>query len=105
MRFAAGIPIAPCVTMAKTTPASISPLSETLEQLARFEPVDLPVLSLYLDLTADQHGRDRYDQFVRKTFADRLKSLPARSPERESFERDVTKIRDYLGTIDRSANG
>jgi peptide chain release factor subunit 1 len=91
--------------MAKTTPASITPLHDQLEQLAAFEPVDLPVLSLYLDLTADQHGRDRYDQFVRKTLADRLKSLPARSPERESFERDATKIRDYLGTLDRSANG
>jgi len=105
MRFAAGIPIAPCVPMAKTTPASITPLSETLEQLARFEPVEFPVLSLYLDLTADQHGRDRYDQFMRKTFAERIKSLPARSSDRESFERDATRIREYLATLDPATNG
>jgi len=91
--------------MANTTPASITPLHDQLEQLAAFEPVDLPVLSLYLDLTADQHGRDRYDQFVRKTLAERMKSLPPRSPELESFERDATKIRDYLGTLDPSING
>src|SRR4051812_39500005 len=101
----AGIALAIPRGMAKTTPASVTPLHDQLEQLAAFEPVDLPVLSLYLDLTADQHGRDRYDQFVRKTMAERLKSLPPRSPHRESFERDAEKIRAYLGSVDRSTNG
>jgi hypothetical protein len=42
--------------MAKATPASVSPLRAELEALAAFEPVDLPVVSLYLNLAADQHG-------------------------------------------------
>jgi peptide subunit release factor 1 (eRF1) len=90
--------------MAKSTLVSTSPLGQQLEALAAFEPVDAPVLSLYLNLAADQHGRDRYDSFVRKTFAERLKSFPPRSAERESFEHDTERIRTFLDIdVNRSA--
>ena len=39
--------------MAKTSPALDTPLRDRLEKLAAFEPQDIPVVSLYLDL----HGR------------------------------------------------
>ena len=57
--------------MPKTSPALATPLREQLEKLAAFEPQDLPVLSLYLNLSADQHGRDSFDPFVRKVLAER----------------------------------
>jgi peptide subunit release factor 1 (eRF1) len=99
-----GTAIAIASGMANPASASVTPLRDQLEALAAFEPVDLPVLSLYLNLAPDQHGRDRFDPFVRKTFADRVRSLRPRSKERESFERDTERIGRYLEEIDRSAN-
>jgi peptide subunit release factor 1 (eRF1) len=76
-----------------------------MERLAAFEPSSTPVLSLYLDLSADQHGRDSFEPFIRKTFAERLKGFAPRSSERESFERDVQRITAYLGeNVNRSSN-
>ena len=67
-----------------------------MEILAALEPSPFPVISLYLSLTPNQHGREDYGTFVRKVFNERAKALPADSPERQSFDRDVERIRDYL---------
>jgi peptide subunit release factor 1 (eRF1) len=67
-----------------------------MELLAAMEPSPFPVISLYLTFTPNQVGRDGYDQFVRKVFNERAKRLPEGSPERESFESDATRIREYL---------
>lgn len=92
--------------MPKTTPALATPLRERLENLAAFEPQNLPVLSLYLNLAADQHGRDHHAEFVRKAFAERQKAFPDRTPQRESFDRDAERIRAYLADqVDPSVNG
>jgi len=62
------------------------------------------VISLYLDMTPNEHGRAAYDAFLRKTFADRSRALKGDS--RKSFDRDVERINDYLGdNVRRSANG
>lgn len=82
--------------MAESIPASVQPLSQRMETLAALEPSPFPVISLYLSLTPNQNGREGHDQFVRKVFNDRAKALPAESPERESFENDAEKIRQYL---------
>ena len=82
--------------MAKTSPALDAPLRAHLEKLAAFEPQDVPVVSLYLNLTADQHGRDHYDVFLRKAFAEQLKAFDRKSAERASLERDVERIETYL---------
>jgi len=82
--------------MAEPMPATVQPLSQRMETLAAFEPSPFPVISLYLSLTPNQNGRDSYDQFVRKAFNERAKSLPAESPGRESFEQDATRIRAFL---------
>src|SRR5687768_6731644 len=78
---------------------------EQLKMLARVEPGPFPVISLYLDLRPNQHGRDDYEAFVRKVLPERLKGLPQQSVERDSFERDVARIQDYLDSeVNRSAN-
>jgi hypothetical protein len=46
-----------------------------LAALAAFESHGVPVISLYLNLRPDQHGRDNYDVFSRKAFADQLKKF------------------------------
>lgn len=92
--------------MPKTSPALATPLRDQLEKLAAFEPQELPVLSLYLNLASDQHGRDSFDAFVRKAFAERQKAFKENTPARSSFDRDVQRIQEYLaGDINRSTNG
>jgi peptide chain release factor subunit 1 len=67
-----------------------------LDRLAAFEPKTLPVLSLYLNTSSDQHGRDDYAPFLRKELKAAGKTFPLRSPERTSFERDTERITTYL---------
>lgn len=82
------------------------PLEERLKALASAEPSILPVISLYLDLRPNQHGRDDYRAFVRKVFPERLKAMPQPSAERDSFEQDAARIETYLSQdVERSANG
>ena len=90
--------------MAKSTTALDTPLRNQLDRLAGFEPVDAPVLSLYLDLRSDQHGRDNYEPFLRKTFGERSASLAGDA--RKSFDRDAERIMRYLAdSVPASVNG
>jgi peptide chain release factor subunit 1 len=90
--------------MAKTTSSLETPLRDQLDRLAAIEPGDAPVVSLYLDMRPNEHGRDSYDSFIRKTLADRARSLTGDA--RKSFARDADRIREYLGTnVQSSANG
>jgi peptide chain release factor subunit 1 len=92
--------------MAKPSPALATPLRDQLDKLAALEPQAAPVLSLYLNLTADQHGRDNFDTFIRKAFAARQRAFRENTTERHSFDRDVERIREYLSAdVNRSANG
>ena len=90
--------------MAKSTTALETPLREQLDRLAAFEPAEVPVLSLYLDMRPDQNGRTNHDSFLRKTFSDRARTLKGEA--RKSFERDAERINTYLGeNVRKSANG
>ena len=81
-------------------------LQDTIDRLAAFEPVDLPVISLYLNMQPDEQGRDRFDAFVRKELAARTATYLEGSAERASLEQDAERIREYLSTEVRpSANG
>ena len=80
--------------MSKSTSALATPLRDQLDRLASFEPSDAPVVSLYLDMRPDQHGRDNYSAFIRKVFPARAETLT--SDARKSFEADVARINDYL---------
>lgn len=89
--------------MSKSTTALETTLREQLDRLSAFEPTEAPVVSLYLDMRPDQHGRTNYDAFLRKTFSDRSRVL--KGSARQSFDADVEKIHQYLGEVRRSANG
>jgi peptide chain release factor subunit 1 len=92
--------------MAKKSPSLDIPLRDELQRLASFEPHGLPVVSLYLNLAPDQHGRDSHAAFCKKVFAERLRGFPANSAERASFERDVERINAYLDSeLNRASNG
>ena len=84
--------------------ALATPLREQLDRLAAFEACESPVLSLYLDLRADQQGREHYDTFLRKALPARARTLT--NVAKASFERDVERVRHYLDFERRtSANG
>lgn len=88
--------------MPKSTSALETPLRQELNQLAAFEPTDVPVLSLYLDMRSNEHGRETHEAFLRKTFAERSSVL--KSDARKSFDADTRRISEYLGSVPPSVN-
>ena len=76
-----------------------------LDQLAAFESGPYPVVSLYLNLRPDNHGRDNFEPFLRKELGERLRVFHAEGPERESLGRDAEGIRAYVSEVDPSVNG
>jgi peptide chain release factor subunit 1 len=90
---------------AMTQFAAPSTVDSLLDRLARVEPSGDLVISLYLNLQADQHGKDAYAPFLRKELTARGRTLPEDSPARAAFDRDVTRIEEYLAGIPASANG
>jgi peptide chain release factor subunit 1 len=89
--------------MQKTTTALETPLREQLDRLAAFEAVDAPVLSLYLDMGADEQGQRRYDPFLRRSWLERGGALKGEA--RKSFDRDTERINEYLGNVPKPVNG
>jgi peptide chain release factor subunit 1 len=80
-------------------------LTEQLDRLAGFEPAPYPVVSLYLDTRANQHGRDQHQAFIRKELKARSRTYPSNSPERASLDQDVERITRFLeNELDPSAN-
>ncbi|HWQ54345.1 MAG TPA: Vms1/Ankzf1 family peptidyl-tRNA hydrolase [Bryobacteraceae bacterium] len=71
-------------------------LDEQIDRLAAFPATTFPVITLYLNTQPDQHGRARYESFVRKELRGRSRTFLARSPERVSFDQDVDRIQTYL---------
>jgi peptide chain release factor subunit 1 len=81
-------------------------LNDLMERLTGFEATEFPVISLYLNAQANQHGRDDYDRFLRKELNERARTFEPHSPARESFDRDAEKITRYIAEEVRpSANG
>jgi peptide subunit release factor 1 (eRF1) len=92
--------------MTKSSSSLDTPLAAHLRNLAAFEPQDAPVVSLYLNLAPDQHGRDNYEAFCRKAFADQLRALKEHPAEHASLGRDFDRISAYLANeVTPSANG
>src|SRR3954469_10581542 len=91
--------------MQKSTTALATPLREHLDRLSSFEPSeDAPVLSLYLDAQPNEHGRDQYEPWLRKTLSDRGRAL--KGAARDSFNQDAERITAFLSEESRpSANG
>jgi peptide chain release factor subunit 1 len=89
-----------------STGAPPTTIAAELDRLARIEPVAEPVISLYVNLQANAHGRDQFMPFVKKELHARARTFPKRSPARDSFDRDVERIEDYLSEgVPASAEG
>ena len=92
--------------MTKSQSSLDTPLSEHLRKLATFEPQDAPVVSLYLNLAPDQRGRDNYEGFCRKAFAEQLRAFKENETDHANLARDIERITAYLANeVNRSANG
>jgi peptide chain release factor subunit 1 len=91
--------------MPKTTTSLETPLRQQLDRLTSFEPTDMPVLSLYLDLRPNENGRrTASDGFLRRAFTERPRLL--NNDARRSFERDAERIRTFLDNdLRKSAAG
>jgi peptide chain release factor subunit 1 len=77
-----------------------------IDRLAAFTPTGAPFTSVYLDTRPDEHGRDRFEPFVRKELGARASTFRERSSERAHFERDSARILGYLQAEARpSSNG
>jgi peptide chain release factor subunit 1 len=81
--------------MEKSTFALETPLREQLTRLAAFEPVALPVLSLYLDMRPDGTGRRQVDRFLADSFTERPRTLSGE--RRRSFDEDAQRITEFIG--------
>jgi peptide chain release factor subunit 1 len=85
----------PAKDIAKQTTETTQP-QRLLDKLLKFEPASSPVISLYVDARVDEHGKRTFQPFVRKQLGERAKSYEARTPERESFDKDSERIMAYL---------
>lgn len=87
--------------------AAVSPAEELLDRLADFEPTTFPVLSLYLNMQPDQHGRTPdLKPYLEREFKALARTWQPGTPERESFDRDAERIISFLEErIDPSTNG
>jgi peptide subunit release factor 1 (eRF1) len=67
-----------------------------MQRLLDFENASAPVISLYLDARADQHGQRNFLPWVRKQLTARGQTYDTRSQARASFEEDFVRIARYL---------
>ena len=84
---------------------TIDQLTEQLDRVAAVEPGPFPVISLYLDLRANERGRAQFEPFLKKELTERVNTYPSNGPERDSLEADANRIREHVGTVDASVNG
>ena len=77
---------------------SIVTLEPVLDRLARFTHAPMPVVSLYLDLSADQHGRQTHDAFLERAFAEPRGTYSEDSTFRDALQRDEARIRAFLSS-------
>jgi hypothetical protein len=84
----------------------VKSVNQLLDDLAAFEPVSLPVISLYLNTQPNERGRADFEAFVRKEMKSVAKTYPGGSPERASVERDIERIIHYVSKeLGPEANG
>lgn len=86
-------------------------LTDLMQKLTAVEPVGFPFLSVYINAEADRQGRDNFAAWLRKELDERGKqyeteNIEERSPEAESFQKDVERILSFIETeVDAEANG
>src|SRR5437764_725684 len=98
----------PCETRGMATKSTTSletPLREQLDRLAAFDPSTGPVISLYLDMRADQNGqRGHAGVFLRNSVDEQTRSLKGEA--RTRFHAAAQRIEHYLAEdVPKSVNG
>lgn len=77
-----------------------------MKRLLEFDNAPAPVISLYLDARADQHGQRNFLPWVRKQLTERGRTYDTHSAARASFEEDFVRIARYLENgLNKQANG
>ena len=71
---------------------------DLLHRLASFESPSDPVISLYLNLRVDQHGRRRHEEFFERAFHEQMETFGSLSAARRKLEQDFETIRRFLQT-------
>jgi peptide subunit release factor 1 (eRF1) len=84
-----------------------SDLEEPLARLVAFEPTTFPVLSIYLNVEPDQHGRSPdVLPYLHRELKALARTWTPGSSERQSFDRDAERVLGYAREkIDHSAKG
>ena len=85
-------------------------MRDLLRRLAEFEPTDLPVLSVYLDMRPQASGESPGRRISLTILRDRLSkiegTLGPRGEALDSFRSDVERIQEFLDhEFDRSSQG
>ena len=76
---------------------------ELLNRLLEFDSSELPVISLYLNGQANEHGKHDFGPFIRKQLAGRARTYAPHSRARESFDEDFVRIERFLENDFRSS--
>jgi peptide chain release factor subunit 1 len=84
---------------------TIEQLSAQLDRVTATDSGPFPVISLYLDLRPNEHGRDQFEPFLKKELTERIHTYPASGPERNSLEADAARIHDHVKSVDPAVNG
>src|SRR3954447_14147414 len=81
-------------------------LQDQFDRLVSFPPTTFPVISLYLNAEADEHGKVDVDRFLRRELAARGRTFEPHSADRESYDRDVERIQSWVAeNLSPRANG
>jgi peptide chain release factor subunit 1 len=81
-------------------------LQDQFDRLVSFPPTTFPVISLYLNAEADEHGQVDVDRFLRRELAARGRTFEPHSADRESYDRDVERIHAWVAAnLSPRANG
>lgn len=77
-------------------------LNETISRLAHLPPSSHPVVSCFVNTAPEGNGRSTHPVFLKKAFAERLRSFPERSPAQDRLAADRDRIAEYLAGLDPS---
>ena len=75
-------------------------LNEIVSRLAHLAPSSNPVVSCFVNTVPEGNGRPTHAVFLKKAFADRLRSFPDRSAAQQRLLADRERIFEYLEGLD-----
>ena len=75
---------------------ALTGVEEALDRLAAFSSPSDPVVSLYLNLQSDAHGRREYTDFLDRAFRDQIDTFESGSSARRHLEQDAQRIRTRI---------